>query len=216
MKSQKRDHVVLIHGLGRSRLAMLGLHWWLSRAGFRVHNIGYPSRRLRVQEAADDWLKPALESIQVDPEERVHFVTHSLGSIVFRAWAAQRDPAFPLGRTVMLAPPNQGSEIIDHLESRAWIRWLLGPVVEEMGTGVHSTPNRLGAVPPETTVLMGSRSVLTLFQHLLGPESDGIVSVARAHVQAESAFHFVDADHATIIWRVSVLRKVTAIIKGDL
>jgi pimeloyl-ACP methyl ester carboxylesterase len=211
--SGSRDHVVLIHGLGRSRRSMLGLFWWLRCHGFAVLNVGYPSQRITVAEAVSDFLNPALAELKLEPGAKVHFVTHSLGGIIFRAWAAQRDAAFPLGRTVMLAPPNQGSEIADHLADRPWIHLLLGPVIREIGSGETSTPNQLGPVPPETAVIMGRRSLLTLFDHLLGRESDGIVTVAGGHVAGEAAFHVMEADHTYIMWRPAVLRLVVHFLK---
>jgi pimeloyl-ACP methyl ester carboxylesterase len=207
--SSAREHVILIHGLGRSPRTMLGLQWWLIRAGFTVLTVAYPSRRISVAVAVNDYINPALASLRLEPGDKVHFVTHSLGGIVFRAWAAQREVDFPLGRAVMLAPPNRGSEIMDHLARQLWFRLLLGPVVDELGSGENSTPNQLGPVPPETAVIMGRSSLITLFHHLLGPDSDGIVTVAGGHVAGESAFHVVEVDHALIMWRPAVLRLVT-------
>ncbi|MEQ1751123.1 MAG: alpha/beta hydrolase [Prosthecobacter sp.] len=193
---------------------MLGLKWWLSRAGFTVLNVAYPSRRIGVAAAVTDYINPALASLRLELGAKVHFVTHSLGGIVFRAWAAQRAVDFPLGRTVMLAPPNQGSEIMDHLAEQLWFRLLLGPVVNELGSGKQSTPNQLGPVPPETAVIMGRSSLITLFHHLLGPESDGIVTVAGGHVAGEAAFHVAEVDHTLIMWRPAVLRLVTRFLKS--
>ena len=63
-----------------------------------------------------DFVAPALEKIAARPGvEKVHFVTHSLGGIVFRAWAALHAEKLPVGRAVLLAPPNNGSEIADKL-----------------------------------------------------------------------------------------------------
>jgi len=77
---------------------MVGL--WLKFCGYRVKSIGYPSHRVSIADAVRKHLNPALEQLEIEPGSRVHFVTHSLGGIVFRAWAAQRDPTFPLGRAV--------------------------------------------------------------------------------------------------------------------
>jgi hypothetical protein len=54
--SSAREHVILIHGLGRSPRTMLGLQWWLIRAGFTVLNVAYPSRRISVAVAVNDYI----------------------------------------------------------------------------------------------------------------------------------------------------------------
>jgi len=118
---------------------------------------------------------------------------------------------------LLLAPPNQGSEIMDHLCSQAWAHWFLGPVVRELGIGSASTPNQLGPQPPETAVIMGGSTLITLFLHLLDDVSDGIVSADRGHVEGEAAFHIVDSDHTLIMWRPAVLRLVVSFLqKGSL
>jgi triacylglycerol lipase len=181
---------------------------WLKFCGYRVVSIGYPSHRVSIADAAQQHLQPALERLSIEPGSRVHFVTHSLGGIVFRAWAAQRDPAFPLGRAVLLAPPNQGSQIIDELRQWAWVRWLLGPVSAELGTDASSTPNTLGPLPPETGVIMGNKDTLPVFRHLLGPDSDGVVTIASSHAEGEAGHTLLPANHATIILQPAVFRAV--------
>jgi len=202
------DCVVLIHGLGRTRLSLLGMQIWLRRRGYRVVNFAYPSRSLPVADVVRDWLEPALAVLDVAEGARVHFVTHSLGGIVFRNWAMGRAADFPLGRVVMLAPPNYGSEIMDHIGGQPWARLVLGPAVDELRTEAMSGADRLGAVPAETAVIMGNRAKIRLFRHLLGPESDGIVSVRAGWLPGLAGFLVVPADHTFIMWRPLVLRAV--------
>ena len=182
--------VILIHGLGRSRRSMWLVGLWLKFCGYRVKSIGYPSHRVSIADAVGKHLNPALERLEIEEGSRVHFVTHSLGGIVFRAWAAQRDPAFPLGRAVLLAPPNQGSQIIDELGQWRWVRWLLGPL------------------PPETGVIMGNKDTLPVFRRLLGAESDGVVTIASSHGEGEADFTLLPTNHATIILQPAVFRAV--------
>jgi triacylglycerol lipase len=202
------DLVVLIHGLGRSKYSMSMLKFGIQRAGYRVLSVGYPSRDISISEAAANHLGPILAKLEIKPGSRVHFVTHSLGGIVFRAWAAARDPSFPLGRTVLLVPPNQGSEIIDMLQPLRWPRWILGPVVDELGTAQGSTPKTLGTLPPETGVLMGNQATLPLFSHLLGPEHDGLVTTSGGRVEGLTDFIVLPVNHFTVLFKPCVLRAV--------
>lgn len=208
MNSPQRDIVVLLHGLGRTPRSMMALRFWLGRSGYQVVNVSYPSRRVGIREAVEGWLKPALEKLRPEPGTQVHFVTHSLGGIVFRVWAEQRDPHFPLGRTVMLGVPNQGSEIVAALGHRSWVGRLLGPVVRELGQDENSVPRRLGAVPPGTGVIMGNQALIPFFRKLLGAESDGVVTVQGGRVQGQADFMVAAADHTSIMWRPSVLKAV--------
>lgn len=203
-----RDVVILLHGLGRSVLSLWPFGLYLRRRGWRVRAVGYPSHRVTIAQAAAEHLAPVLDSLSLPEGGRVHFITHSLGGIIFRAWASTRQAGFPLGRAVLLVPPNQGSEIIDMLQPLGWPRWLLGPVVDELGTGLGSTPCRLGPVPPGTGILMGDRVILPLFKHLLGPWSDGLVTVHGGQVEGQADFHVLPVDHMTVLitpraWRAA-------------
>ena len=186
---------------------------WLKFCGYRVTSIGYPSHRVSIADAVEKHLMPALAELEIEEGSRVHFVTHSLGGIVFRAWARQRDSAFPLGRAVLLAPPNQGSQIIDELRQWGWVRWLLGPVSAELGTDANSTPNSLGPLPPNTGIIMGNKDTLPFFRHILGDESDGVVTIASSRAEGETDFTLLPTNHATIILQPAVFRAVNRFLK---
>ena len=208
-----KDYLILLHGLGRSRRSLLGAQYWFRRAGYEVINVGYPSQRISVAEVVSDYLQPALDRLDLNQGARVHFITHSLGGIVFRTWAKNRDPQFPLGHTVMLAPPNQGSEVLDHIGHRSWVRAILGPAIDDLQTEAGNSPRRLGPLPPNTAVIMGNKANIKLFGHLLGPESDGIVSVAAGRAEGMADFLVLPVDHTFIMWRPAVLRAVQRFIQ---
>lgn len=208
--NQPADTVVLIHGLMRSRRSMWMVGVWLRYQGYRVVSIGYPSMRMSIAEAVEKHIEPrlAILMLKLEPGAKVHFVTHSMGGIVFRAWAARRYAAFPLGRAVLLAPPNRGSEIIDELRQWGWVRWLLGPVSAELGTDAASTPNSLGPLPQDTGIIMGNRDRMPFFRRLLKAESDGVVTIASAQGEGAAEFTLLPTDHTLIILQPAVIRAV--------
>jgi len=209
------DTVVLIHGLGRTPRSMWAVALWLRFCGYRVVSIGYPSRSVSIAEAVERHVEPGLAELKLEAGSRVHFVTHSLGGIVFRAWAARRDPVFPLGRAVLLVPPNQGSEIVDLVRPLGWPRLLLGPVIDELGTEPHHTPKALGALPPGTGVIMGNKGTLRLFGHVLGAEHDGIVSTQGGQVEGQADFTVLPVNHLTVLFRPCVMRAIHRFLQTE-
>jgi hypothetical protein len=166
----------------------------LEREGYAVRNVGYPSWRLdpeRLLALLDAELAPWRTS----PPGSVHFVTHSLGGIMLRAWLA-RAPFAALGRVVMLAPPNAGSEVVDRF-GRA--RALLGRTGQLLGTDTAAWP---GGLPPagfEVGIIAGTRSINPLFSAVLPGENDGSVSVASTRLPGARAFVTVPHTHTFIM-----------------
>lgn len=105
-----RELVILVHGMGRSPASMWILARRLEADGYRVVNFGYRSTRGTVQELGARLGRQAAERTGGAP--RVHFVGHSLGTVIIRSMLAQAPPE-RMGRVVMLAPPNQGSRAAD-------------------------------------------------------------------------------------------------------
>lgn len=214
MSAQPAEVVVLLHGLARTPGSMIGAGVWFRRAGYRVAYVSYPSRKVGIEAAVRDFVAPQVEKIAARPGVRkLHFVTHSLGGIVFRAWAASHAEKVPLGRAVLLAPPNHGSEIADKLGGWIVARKIMGPVLQELHTGDDSIPRRLGDVKIETGVIMGDEANLPFFRHWLGAASDGVVTVEGGRVGGLKDFLVLPAGHTWIMWRPAVLNAALHFIR---
>ncbi|HET7563503.1 MAG TPA: alpha/beta fold hydrolase [Gemmatimonadaceae bacterium] len=189
--------LVLLHGLGRTSRSMRCMAREGVRRGYRVHNLDYPSRRESVLAHAEQ-IGRTLAAMPTD--DPLHVVTHSMGGIVLRAAVARGWVlAERIGRVVMLAPPNSGSELADWLGRTPLLRLVLGPAGPELRTGPESIPNALPPVSFEVGVIAGAVKRRTLAAPCFEGPHDGKVSVHRACVAGMRELLVVPCGHTFIM-----------------
>ena len=202
--TDNKDCVVLLHGLGRSARAMNRLENALS-SDYSVINLDYPSRELAIEQLAQTTISEALEQCQADA--KVHFVTHSLGGILVRQYLHNHQIE-NLGRTVMLGPPNKGSELADFLANNGLFEFYNGPAGQQLGTGQDSVPVKLGQVGFELGVVAGNRSFNPVLTKLSSGEHDGIVSVDSSKVEGMTDHIVMPVTHTFMMMDSKVIQQV--------
>jgi hypothetical protein len=200
------ETVILLHGLCRTSHSMAKMERALTGAGYSVQNVRYPSRTASIQQLADDAMGKAITACQRDGTTKINFVTHSLGGIMVRSYFA-RHSLPSLGRVVMLAPPNQGSEVVDKLGWTFAFKWLNGPSGNELGTGTNSVPNQLGPVTYPVGVIAGDRSLNWINSLLIPGSDDGKVSVERTKLAGMSDHIVIHATHPFIMKNHEAINK---------
>ena len=190
------ETVVLLHGLARGPRSMGRIGDHLEDSGYDVHSLGYPTLQAPLEEALGAVRAGLGDCCQ--EARRLHFVTHSLGGIMLRAHLEEALPE-NLGRVVMIAPPNAGSELADQL-GRLWLLpRLLGPIARQLGTDADSLPNRLGPPRFEFGVIAGTRAIHPLGWFWIPGVSDGTVALENTKLPEMRDFVSVTNSHSWIL-----------------
>lgn len=206
------DCVLLIHGLARTSASMKKLLEPFELLGHQVVNVNYPSRKKSVEELST----LAVKELGIDRCEAgstVHIVTHSLGGILVRYYLAQHKPE-KLGRVVMLAPPNQGSEVVDSLRNVPGFKLINGIAGLQLGTDDNSIPKNLGPVDFDLGVIAGTKTFNPLLSRFLPNPDDGKVSVASTRVAGMQDHIVLPVTHTFMMRSKTVIEQTLHFIQN--
>ena len=193
-----KETVVLLHGLNRTAASMIPIAIAARHRGYRVINWHYPSKRRSIAGHADAFARAIAPRLR--NASRVHFITHSLGGIIVRHYLAAH-PLPNLGRVVMLAPPNGGSEVADRLEPA--LGCIMKPLRELKTEAALAFP----PVDFPCAVIAGSRSHIPLFARWMNDvPNDGVVAVERTKLANMTDFIVLERTHTFLPWSPDAIR----------
>lgn len=212
-QAKPAEGVILLHGLIRTSRSMEPMAKRLRAEGFIVANVDYPSREAAIGVLSEKVVGDALKLPALKDCPKIHFVTHSMGGILVRHYFADHhEPR--LGRVVMLAPPNQGSEVVDRLGSWKLFQLLHGPAGNELGTSSNALPNQLGSVDFECGVIGGDRTINGINSLIIPGRDDGKVSIDRTKVDGLKEHLILHVTHPGIMKNPAAIRQTIHFLKN--
>jgi alpha-beta hydrolase superfamily lysophospholipase len=211
MKNYNNEAVVLLHGLALSTLFMKRIEIVLSRAGYTVYNIDYPSRDLDIDILTHNIHKQLL-NLSLDRYTSVHFIGHSLGGIIFRNLLSKYS-FNNFGTLIALASPNRGTFLVDKFKNFRLFSWYFGPAALQLDNR-SSYLEKLQFLPKDYYVITGNNSRFTLFGWWFDEANDGTVSVESTKaVGMDLEKHFIcNVSHFSILFNSEVLEKILWIL----
>ncbi|WP_259219026.1 alpha/beta hydrolase family protein [Bradyrhizobium centrosematis] len=201
--------VVLLHGIARTSASLKRLERALRATGFATLNIDYSSRKKPIAALADD-IHPAIARF-AERDAPLHFVAHSMGGLVARAYIARYRPA-QLAGVVMLGTPNGGSEVADVLSGSRLYRAFYGPAGLELTTATR--PDALPAVDYPVGVIAGSRFIDPVAGLLILPRpNDGRVSVQSSMLAGMADHIVIRASHTRLPRDAGAIEQTIAFLR---
>lgn len=205
------DHlVVMLHGIFRAAEGFLPMARALSREGYEVAAITYPSTRRSIEEHAAQVTEilDAAEDVRT-----VSFVGHSMGGIVARRVLA-RDGAWKariaVHRLVTIGTPNRGAELADALAAWWSFRTLAGPA------GLDLTTSQAPSVPLPSCrfgIVAGARGDGRGWNPLLPGDDDMTVSLQSAQLEGAEDTLIVPGMHTFLMRRPDVIEGVSRYLR---
>jgi pimeloyl-ACP methyl ester carboxylesterase len=193
-RSEVCMRIVLVHGLGRTRLSLSILARRLSRSGYGTELFPYSA----LMEAHKRILSRLVARLRrlADRGEEVGLVGHSFGGLLLREGLAEV-PGLRVRHLVMLATPNRQPRMAVRVYARLPFRILRGSCGQRLADAAwfRSLPR---PSPPYTIVAgtWGWRGRLDPFE---GEPNDGIVAVCETLIRDDDQPVLVPALHAFIM-----------------
>lgn len=190
---RRQELVVLVHGLGCNSLVMRVLERHLRADGYQTHCWGYRSLRGSVDEHACR-LRCYVDSL-AEQNDVIHFVAHSMGSIVTRR-ALYHRPLPQVGRIVLIAPPNRGSPLAG----------VAAPLLRRLCPPIGQLSNRadsfVNCIPATESLDVG---VIAAHFDVFVPGASTVIPGQADHIS-------LPATHTSLLFQPSAARQVRAFL----
>ncbi len=211
----KKELIVLLHGILRSKHDMMFLKSYFEKNGYHTLNILYPSREQTLEELSNFVHQKIISCPHYSKDTPLNFVTHSMGGLITRYYIAQYKPE-NLGKVVMLGPPNTGSEFADWLSDTKILsplfHGIFGPASGQLKT-THAHID--GDITYPLGIIAGNLSVNPLAPWVLVGEHDGIVPVERTKIAGMRDHIVMPATHSFMMFNKEVMAQALHFLKHE-
>ena len=187
--SSEEETVVLLHGMGRSRLSMMVLSHRFKGAGYQTANFPYNQAGPSLDQISGKLIEFIKEKVETP---RYHLVAHSLGNVIIRdAFRKEYPPG--LGRIVMLAPPNHPAHLAKRFKENFLYGWITGDSGQKLSE--EEFYRDLPVPKVEFGVIAGDKGQKISFSE----PNDGLVAVEGTKLEGMKDFIVLQHAHTFIM-----------------
>jgi len=202
-----RSTVILVHGLWMSGFELSLLRRRIeSQARCRAVQFSYPT----LKGAMADHVRALIEFARAQETDELHFLGHSLGSLVILR-ALELTDDLPPGRAVLLGPPCQGSLAAQGVARLPFGRAILGAALHE--ECIHCV-SREWSGRRDIGVVAGSMGVgLGRLFAPLTMDHDGTVTVAETMLPGAKDHIVLHTSHTAMLFSAEVAEQAAAFLQ---
>lgn len=194
MDENKKEVIVLVHGLWMKGPELLYLRYKLWRQGYKTYQFHYPSIFKSPEENATQLFK----FISKIDAPIVHIVGHSLGGIVINH-LFDRYEIKQAGKVVMIGSPLNGSAVATYLSKNKFMKYLLGKsLVEGLLGDAPKWNSKNRNSQRELCIIAGTKGIgagKVFAGRVLQEPNDGTVSLHETQLESADESHTVPRSH---------------------
>jgi len=205
--------VYMIHGYAGLGIEMEKVHRAIEKKGYNCEIFTYMSMVTDVDSVGNRLFK----KIQKESYDTVSFVTHSMGALVVRSMYEHLDSLtkFPfIHRIVMIAPPNNGSPVADFVNQFSFIKFIVGPNVNNLTTNPMTGAGKYPIPTCEVGLIAGSYGGKKGFNIFVNGDNDGVLIPQNTKMGTEKDVAFIKSWHLGLLFDNKVIKLVIAFLKN--
>jgi alpha-beta hydrolase superfamily lysophospholipase len=209
MRKNKKEAVILIHGLWMKGPELLYVRYKLWREGYRVYQFHYPS----IFKTAEENAAKLYQLVSNIDAAIIHFVVHSFGGIVV-AHLFQRYEIKTPGKVVLIASPVNGSAAAVYLNQRKYLKYLLGRSVVKglLGDAPGWSYKRKICVVAGTKGLGAS---YFLANKAMQKPNDGTVNLYETKLEKADESHEIPRSHFLLLFSNEVVKIIVNFLRKN-
>jgi len=205
-EGNKKEHVVLVHGLFLHGTYTKVMSHWLRKAGFTTTEFSYRT----IQANLDTNAERLYQHFQSIDAEVIHAVGHSLGGVLLQHLYANFDMQNK-GRVVALGSPFLGSAVARFLSQNPLASVMLGKSIADTNSKKQpewKSKHELGIIAGDIPVGLG-----TVLGKVLEKPNDGTVSVTETQLPGYKEHIVLPVAHTALIFSPKTTEKVVCFLQ---
>jgi len=197
----KGKAIILVHGFIQDRKSLKKLGKYMAmNSDYMVMQFAYSSTYTKLDVPARSLDKVVRH---LDGLEEINFIGFSLGNLVIRHYLKDQQghrSGPPIGRIVMIAPPNHGAQFARKYADSSIANWYGGPVVKQIGVNFESELEpRLATPICEFGIIAGQKGTDRGYKpKSLTGDDDSVLTVKTTRLKGATDYRLLHAKHSKL------------------